>query len=340
MKILLGSLPGAYWGMCNAGTNILPNTGKGQSLLETFIKAKHFIKPEYFILETPYKLPRGVFDYIYKKLNVSPIPINANLFSAQNKARFFWVGVRAINRNYHTVKVKLPTHNSLVVSSILQSGIPFGARVYKLRPDSLRYTPQTIYNTIRVATAQTQTGKPNKYDSRQYRVYSPFGKGVTLCGNAGGGGAITGLYMVPVRNCNFNTYNVVNGHMSLESVPRKVSLPDGKYIVRKLTVRECMRLQTIPDTYKLPVNPDRALKLIGNTPTVDVFAHILNQLPGVSLEPLEVLSVFDGISAGQIALDKIGADVIQYTAVEENPYAVKVTRCNFPKTKYIEKRDL
>ena len=33
--------------------------------------------------------------------------------------------------------------------------------------------------------------------SKQYRVYSPDGKGVTLCGNGGGLGAKTGLYAVP-----------------------------------------------------------------------------------------------------------------------------------------------
>ena len=41
--------------------------------------------------------------------------------------------------------------------------------------------------------------KNHKFDSQQYRVYSPDGKGVTLCGNGGGLGAKTGLYAVPMR---------------------------------------------------------------------------------------------------------------------------------------------
>lgn len=340
MRILIGSLPGAYWGMCNAKTGQLPEVGHGQRLLDTFIRAKNAQHPDYFILETPAHLPRGVYDYIKKKLRVDGVLFDSRLLSPQKKERLYWIGIRSKNRNYCTIPIKFPPDKGLVVSSILQSGIPFGASVYKLRPESFRSTRGTIYKPIRVATAQTQRGGPNKHDSRQYRVYSPFGKGITLCGNAGGMGAVMGLYMVPVRNCNFHTYNVTNGHISLEGIPRKISLPDGKYIVRKLTVRECMRLQTIPDTYKFPVYPNRALKLIGNTPTVDVLANILNQLPGVSLEPLEVLSVYDGISAGQIALDKVGADVIEYTAVEADPYAIKVTKRNFPETKYIEKGDL
>lgn len=342
MKILIGSLPGAYWGMVSAATGELPDVGHGQRLLDTFLRAKKAYHPEYFILETSAHLPRGVYEYIKKKLRVDGILFDSRLVSPQNKARLFWVGHRAYNRNYYTCPITLPNDKGLVVSNILQSGISSGMHVYKIRPNSIHWKTYDINRQTRVASAMPINGREAsiRHDSRQYRVYSPFGKGVTLCGNAGGVGAVTGLYMVPVRNCNFHTYNVTNGHLSLDGIPRKIALPDGKYIIRRLTVRECKRMQTIPDDYRIYATDTRILKLIGNTPTVDVLAYILNQLPYVSLETLEVLSIYDGISAAQIALDKIGADVLSYTALEADPYAVRVTKYNFPDTKYIEKGDL
>ena len=45
-----------------------------------------------------------------------------------------------------------------------------------------------------------------------------------------------------------------------------------------------------------------------------------------------VLSMYDGMSCGRIALNKLGANVIQYCATEIDQYAVKTTLHNFPDT--------
>ena len=81
------------------------------------------------------------------------------------------------------------------------------------------------------------------------RIYSVRGKSVCLNANGGGGGAKTGLY--------------------------KVDLPDGDYIIRKLTPVECERLQTLPDNYTAGVSNTQRYKAIGNGWTVDVIAWIL-----------------------------------------------------------------
>ena len=47
---------------------------------------------------------------------------------------------------------------------------------------------------------------------------------------------------------------------------------------------------------------------------------------------MNVLSLFDGMSCGQIALDKIGVKVNNYFAAEVDKYAIKVTQQNFPGT--------
>lgn len=42
--------------------------------------------------------------------------------------------------------------------------------------------------------------------------------------------------------------------------------------------------------------------------------------------------MYDGMSCGRIALNKLGANVIQYCATEIDQYAVKTTLHNFPDT--------
>jgi len=47
---------------------------------------------------------------------------------------------------------------------------------------------------------------------------------------------------------------------------------------------------------------------------------------------MNVLSLFDGISCGQIALNRAGVDYGNYYASEIDPFAIKVTQHNFPNT--------
>ncbi len=49
-------------------------------------------------------------------------------------------------------------------------------------------------------------------------------------------------------------------------------------------------------------------------------------------EGINVLSLFDGMSCGQIALDKLGVKVNKYFACEIDKYAMQVTQHNFPDT--------
>ena len=47
---------------------------------------------------------------------------------------------------------------------------------------------------------------------------------------------------------------------------------------------------------------------------------------------MNVLSLFDGISAGQVALERAGISVTNYYASEIDKYAIKVTMANYPNT--------
>lgn len=47
---------------------------------------------------------------------------------------------------------------------------------------------------------------------------------------------------------------------------------------------------------------------------------------------MNVLSLFDGMSCGQIALNRLGIVPTKYYASEIDKYAIKVTQSNYPST--------
>jgi len=52
-------------------------------------------------------------------------------------------------------------------------------------------------------------------------------------------------------------------------------------------------------------------------------------------EKINVLSLFDGISCGQIALERTGIEVENYFASEIDKYAMQITMANYPNTKQL-----
>lgn len=110
----------------------------------------------------------------------------------------------------------------------------------------------------------------------------------------------------------------------------KVLLDDGR--IRHTTITEKERLQTLPDNYTSIISEAQAGKAIGNGWTVEVIKHILSHIPNIQHEEIMVLSMYDGMSCGQIALKEMGCNVIKYYATEIDKYAIKTTQHNFPTT--------
>lgn len=184
--------------------------------------------------------------------------------------------------------------------------------------------------------------------SQSRRIYSTDGKSVSLQARPNGGGAdgaTTGLYAVPVipdgkgqfvikaaGGKEIPVYEVRGGRITIKEKTYPIKLADGFYIIRKLTVTECKRLQTVPDTYAFPVSDTQAYKMLGNGWTVDVIAYIMSHFTGLTEEPVKVLSMYDGMSCGHIALDKLGAEITAYYATEIDKYAIQTTQHNYPDT--------
>lgn len=269
--------------------------GERSRLFWEYIKALTIIKPKYFLLENVASMKNEDRDAITAVLRgIYPetecIMINSALLSAQQRKRYYWT-------NWH---VEQPQDKGILLKDVLEtagettenksyvlttrysgycfphdherhkkSGVfePVGAAMRTCEDDNGKFkrlevngqeksnaltsvqTDSMICEPMRIGTIAGTIG------SQGSRIYSVRGKSVSLNANGGGGGAKTGLY--------------------------KVDLPDGDYIVRKLTPRECARLQTYPERCFDVVNISNTqwYKAFGNGWTVDVIAHIFKQIP-------------------------------------------------------------
>ena len=144
-------------------------------------------------------------------------------------------------------------------------------------------------------------------ESKQYRVYETSGKSTTLCAEGGGMGAKTGLYAIPIEfngeipvkaisaadGKTYTVYEVKGGNITIKGKTYPIKLVDGYYIIRKLTVSECKRLQTVPEWYEFLVSDTQAYKMLGNGWTVDVIAHLIEATKtGKTVEKIEQLALF------------------------------------------------
>lgn len=399
MKILIGGSPCTHWSIAQTKNRETEASGIGWELFLNYRIARDKYKPDYFLYENNKSMSPAIRTQITAELGVEPVLINSALVSAQNRQRLYWVGKREPDGTYSQVRVEQPEDRGILLRDILETGIAWQEKAYNLTTrccgaipsDTLkRHRHTMVAEPIRIGTIENDAKKQD-FDSQQYRVYSPDGKSVTICGNGGGVGAKTGLYAVPISAENnkvilkaidiladrkgyvpemFNPYNrteitgkaptlstgsmvtsgcavlifetadgkqipvyeVRGGYIAIKGTQYPVRLEDGYYIIRKLTVRECMRLQTVPETYAFPVSDSQAYKLLGNGWTVDVIAHLLSHFDGLTAEPVEVFSMYDGMSCGHIALDKLGVNVTAYYATEIDKYAIQATQHNFPET--------
>lgn len=217
--------------------------------------------------------------------------INSSKLSAQNRQRLYWCGKRNPDGTYSAVPVQQPDDRGIYLDNELG---PDDFSEYKGGP-FVRSKPdlESHYNST------WQIGSTGKSGGQAVRVYDIKGKSVTIKSQGGGGGAKTGLYLVDEA-------------------------------VKSLSKSGVAKCQTVPEWYVFPVSDQQAITLLGNGWTVDVIAHILSYCPGIKTEPLDVLSMYDGMACGHIALNKLGANIKRYRATEIDKYAIKTACHNFP----------
>lgn len=329
IKLLIGGSPCTHWSIAQKNNRETKAEGLGWELFKNYLVAKEKYKPDYFLYENNKSASNEIKEQIAKELGHPLQYINSALVSAQNRNRFYCHNIPGVPQ---------PTDRGILLKDILESGqdLSQNDKSYCL---TARYQGAVPWNTLE-RSQRTMVIEPIKVgsmprpngelsNSQAMRIYSVDGKSVTQSACGGGLGGKTGLYAVPTDE---PIYIVENGLITIKGKQYPIKLADGYYNIRKLSVLECKRLQTVPDDYIFPVSKTQAYKQLGNGWTVDVIAHILSYIPGIQDEEVEVLSMYDGMSCGHIALDKIGANVVTYYAMEIDKYAIQTTMANYPNT--------
>ena len=164
---------------------------------------------------------------------------------------------------------------------------------YEARTDSKTNAITTVSKDnlvgepVRVGIYPTSDGR--LLDSQGMRIYSVDAKSVTQSAQGGGMGAKTGLYAIPIEfdgdipikavsgadGKTYTVYEVRDGNITIKDRTYPIKLDDGYYIIRKLTVSECKRMQTVPEWYEFPVSNTQAYKMLGNGFTINVIAHLI-----------------------------------------------------------------
>ena len=250
---VMGGSPCQSWSISKSNREV-DKSGVGWKLFMRFVDAVRVISPRFFLYENVASMPQSIKSYITEELGVEPILINSALVSAQHRKRLYWTNIADISQ---------PDDRGIVLQDILETGVSardkslcIDACYYKggnyTRPFSQSGKRNMVYEPVRVGSCGTG-GQGN-------RVYSVHGKSVTLMANGGGRGGHGGIY--------------------------KIDLPDGDYVIRKLTPVEAERCQTLPDNYTafgvdnngntVKISNTQRYKCVGNGWNVDTIAHILH----------------------------------------------------------------
>lgn len=392
LRLLIGGSPCTYWSIAQKNNRETKAEGLGWELFKNYLIAKEKFEPDFFLYENNKSAAQSIKNQISHELGVGLQYINSALVSAQNRQRFYAHNIPGVDQ---------PEDRGILLKDIIESGMIWKEKSYTLDANYWKMADRDfnrqsgrrkcVADPIRIGTIKNKS-KNKDFDSQQYRVYSPVGKSVTICGQGGGVGAKTGLYATPVRltnadslnekagclrasyyksgqrnfvkneigrlgyqgvieniklfsekefciltDCDGNLsvgdkfiYQVKEGCITYKEKQYHISLPDGFYIIRKLSPVECERLQTLPDGYTEGISDTQRYKCLGNGWTAEVIIHILSFINCPKDYPIEVLSIYDGIATGRYCLEKLGYTNITYKAYEIDKYAIQVALKNYP----------
>ena len=322
---LVGGSPCTYWSIAQKNNRETEASGMGWELFSQYVRAIKEAKPMFFVYENNKSMSKAIRESITETFGFEPVCINSALVSAQNRQRLYWVGKRNPDGTYSRVHVDQPDDRGILLRDVLDgmvTRIPEYGIEEKARPLGANYSNNCggfehrmfsdkrskqqvdmVAAPVRVGLFPNEDGVAENH--QQNRVYSIDGKSINLCGNGGGMGAKTGLYAIPVEfddgipvkaiSCadgkTYAVYLVKDGRITIKGKSYPIKLADGYYIIRKLTVSECKRLQTVAECYEFPVSDTQAYKMLGNGWTVVVIAHLLNATQA-DVQAEEQLSLF------------------------------------------------
>ena len=356
LKLLIGGSPCTNWSIAQKNNREIKPEGIGWELFENYLTAKEKFQPDFFLYENNKSASRAIKDQIAIELGVGTNPdarftyINSALVSAQNRQRFYVTNFGDIEQ---------PEDRGILLKDILESGYDLTSK-NKSFALTASYNGAVPWNTIErsqrsmvaepVCVGTRLTDKSRTLTAMYHKKgQRDFKQDIITNGQLGATGVIEPVYdncAIPVEfddgtptkaisgvdGKTYPVYEVKGGQITINGIQYPIKLIDGYYIIRKLTITECCRLQTLPDDYCKAVSATQAYKGLGNGWTAEVIIHLLNHaLKDVPRdEEIIVLSMYDGIGTGRYCLDKMGFTNVKYYAYEIDKYAMTVANDNYP----------
>lgn len=282
IDLLIGGSP--CQGFSTAGKQLNFNDPRSALFFE-YVRAIKETQPTYFMLENV-SMKREWIDVISEHLGVAPITINSSLLSAQNRKRLYWTNI----------PVSMPDDKHIYLKDILESGLVDRDKSYCV---DANYFKGTNLNQYLLKRRRQVVFEPSYLSDTIKERF--LGDGVPLIVNGHKQfNAIEYINTDKTIKCfNYSSsgrgVNGVEGRASIadkaltltaqgysnRSFTGAIEHNDMDFRIRKLTVLECKRLQTVPDNYVMNVSNTQAYKMLGNGWTVDVVAHILKGITNV-----------------------------------------------------------
>ena len=306
---LMGGSPCTYWSIAQKNNRETEASGQGWELFSQYVRALKEAEPKYFVYENNKSMSSAIRESITETFGFEPICINSALVSAQNRQRLYWVGKRNADGTYSKVEIEQPEDAGVLLKDILEDGLVEKDKAYCLKHQAgnardyfkkhhtqIKFEPVSIDETHSIKSNESYiqydlSGK--NFKSQDQRAYYPNSKHGTLTYSSTQSktGVIEPVsYSIPIEfneqgeptmavspndGKTYKVYKVMNGLITIKDKQYPIKLADGFYIIRKLTVRECMRLQTVPEWYEFPVSDTQAYKMLGNGWTVEVIIWLL-----------------------------------------------------------------
>lgn len=268
---VIGGSPCTYWSIAQKDREITCD-GEGYRLFMEYARAVKESKCKWFLYENNFSIHKNIKEAISKELGVEPIMINSALMSAQSRKRCYWTNIpNVVQPNDQFVLVKDILENGQACA-VAQQGKEFKGLREKslciLARDHKGFGNQTM-NAVIEKLAEKYGEVPimfNPYNSAKIESKTP-----TLTTGSMTTSSCAVMLFKPVRVGQYG-----KGGQGGKTGLYKVDLPDGDYVIRKLSPVECERLQTVPDNFTMGVSNTQRYKLLGNGWTVNIIAHILS----------------------------------------------------------------